>query len=131
MPNNKNESDTQKNMKSRFEKDVKGALTTLLVIGIIIKEKRIWSYQIKKKLKNITKSEEKINNSSLYTLLGRLENDYGFIRSKKDDEVQRRYYYPTEICESEYNQLKKYWFQIMEKSKNAISNLEMLMEKEI
>jgi DNA-binding PadR family transcriptional regulator len=116
----------EKSLINRYEKDVKGALTTLLILGILIKEKKVWSYQIKKKLMEITNSADKISNSSLYSLLGRLENNYGLISSKKDEEVQRRFFFPTEACFSEFKKLKDYWFKIMSDSEFAIKNLDLL-----
>lgn len=116
--------DLSKVLIERFDKDVKGSLTALLIIGIIVKHKRIWTYQIKKTLKTITNSEDNISNSSLYSLLGRLEKDYHLIYSEKDKEVQRRFYMATEKCETEFNRVKAYWIELMNLADYAIKKLE-------
>lgn len=113
-----------KKLLERFEKDVKGSLNALLIIGIIVKENRVWTYQIKKRLKKITNSHENISNSSLYSLLGRLEKDYQLISSEKDESVQRRYYMPTKICKSEFDEGKRYWSDLIETANIAIQLLE-------
>lgn len=120
----------EKSLITRFEKDAKGALTTLLILGIFVKEKRLWSYQIKKKLKEITNSSESISNSSLYTLLGRLEEKYDLISSEKDEEDQRRYFLPKEHCFTEFKELIEFWNQLMETSRFALKNIELLDDKE-
>ena len=113
-----------KNLLERFDKDVKGGLTALLIVGIILKEKRVWSYQIKKSLNRITPGDETISNSSLYTLLGRLESDYNLIYSEKDEEFQRRFFMPTDICDKEFNKAKTYWYNFIKTAKIAIDLLD-------
>ena len=118
------EIESTKKLLERFEKDFKGSLNALLIIGIIVKENRVWTYQIKKRLKKITNSHENISNSSLYSLLGRLEKDYQLITSEKDESVQRRYYMPTKICKSEFEAGKNFWLDIIEMAQSAIYLLE-------
>jgi len=113
-----------KTLVERFDKDVKGALNALLIIGIIVKEKRVWSYQIKKALKNIYQDDDIISNSSLYSLLGRLENDYKIITSEKDEYDQRRYFKATDRCKEEFEESKRYWLNIMNKAERALKILE-------
>lgn len=108
----------------RFEKDAKGSMTSMLVLGIIFHRKKVWAYQIKRELKNITNSEQNIKNSSLYALLHKLENVYGLIRSETNEEDQRRYFYVSELGESEFFEVKKYWLKLMQISNKALILLE-------
>ena len=112
-----------KNIQERFEKDVNGSLTTLLILGIIIESHRVWTYQIKKRFKEITQKFEEIPTSSLYANLNKLENMYGLITSEKDEIVQRRFYLPTKKGLRDFQTLQEYWFTLMEKSENAIQSL--------
>ena len=115
---------SNKKLIERFDKDLKGSLNAFLILGIILEGKRVWTYQIKKRLKKITNSHEKINNSSLYSLLGRLEKDYQLIFSEKDEAVQRRYFMPTKICKAEFEEAKKYWINLIETANSAIDLLD-------
>ena len=114
------------NILSRLEKDVKGALTTILVLGIIISTGRVWSFQIKKHLAKLYNKPNPIKNSSLYTLLGTLENKYKLIQSEWDEEVQRRYFKPTQRGKDEFKRIKEYWDELMQLSMKAFLKLEKI-----
>ena len=114
-----------KDIVDRFEKDVNGALTTLLVLGIIIEGQRVWTYQIKQRYKVLTNQGENIPTSSLYAMLNKLETMYGLITSEKDEVVQRRFYLPTKDSLLQYQRLQDYWFQVMDKSRETLASLQI------
>ena len=114
-----------KDIVDRFEKDVNGALTTLLVLGIIIEGQRVWTYQIKQRYKVLTNQGENIPTSSLYAMLNKLETIYGLITSEKDEVVQRRFYLPTKDSLLQYQRLQDYWFQVMDKSRETLASLQI------
>ena len=114
-----------KDIVDRFEKDVNGALTTLLVLGIIIEGQRVWTYQIKQRFRILTNQTDNIPTSSLYAMLNKLETMYGLITSEKDEVVQRRFYLPTKDSLLQYQRLQDYWFQLMDKSRETLASLQI------
>ena len=112
-----------KNLIGRFNKDVDGFFTTLIILGIIIKEERVWSYQIKNLFKKIKSNSEEIPTSTFYSNLNKLEADYGLIYSEKDESVQRRYYLPTKLGKQEFSNLKNYWLEMVHLSNQILENL--------
>jgi len=113
----------EKDILERFKKDIEGSFTTLLILGIILESKRVWTYQIKKKFTEITMHPENIPTSSFYSILNKLETCYGLIISEKDDSVQRRYYLPTEKGKQDFNRLKNYWSSVLEKNQKILDKL--------
>lgn len=105
----------------RLEKDVKGSLTTILILGIIRMEGRTWGYQIKKKLKELTKSETSIKDSSLYTILRNLETHYMLVVSEMEE--RRRYYSLTDRGVQEINQTFTYWLNLVRSSLQTFEEL--------
>lgn len=112
-------------LSERLEKDVRGYLTTLLILGIIKKQKRTWGYQIKQELKLITESSAYINDSSLYTILRNLESEkYGQL-VKSEMVKRRRYYVLSKKGETDLDSAVIQWLNLMEKSKTLFSDLEL------
>ena len=105
----------------RLEKEVKGLLTTLLILGIIKKEKRIWGYKIKKNLKQLTQADSYISDSSLYTTLRSLEKKYGLLSSKMEE--RRRYYFLTDLGSQITDQAFTYWLKLVQEGNLAIKKL--------
>jgi len=105
----------------RLEKEVKGFLTTLLILGIIKKEKRIWGYKIKKNLKQLTQADSYISDSSLYTTLRSLEKKYGLLSSKMEE--RRRYYFLTDLGSQITDQAFTYWLKLVQEGNLAIKKL--------
>lgn len=105
----------------RLEKEVKGMLTTLLILGIIKKEKRIWGYKIKKNLKQLTQADSYISDSSLYTTLRSLEKKYGLLSSKMEE--RRRYYFLTDLGSQITDQAFTYWLKLVQEGNLAIKKL--------
>ena len=109
---------------SRLEKDVRGFLTTLLILAIIKKQERTWGYKIKQELKKITDSDSYINDSSLYTILRNLEsNKYGQLIISEMDK-RRRYYTLTPQGFEELTLAVNRWIILMEKSKKILFSLD-------
>ncbi len=107
----------------RLEKEVKGMLTTLLILGIIKKEKRIWGYKIKKNLKQLTQADSYISDSSLYTTLRSLEKKYGLLSSKMEE--RRRYYFLTDLGSQITDQAFTYWLRLVQEGNFAIEKLNL------
>ena len=107
----------------RLEKHVKGSLNAVLILGIIKKEKRAYGWQIKKKLKEITKADTYIKDSSLYTILRNLENNHKLVTSEIYD--QRRYYSVTELGKEEILRACHYWLDLFHVSKEAFEKLDL------
>jgi len=108
----------------RLEKDVRGFLTTLLILAIIKKQERTWGYKIKQELKKITQSETYINDSSLYTILRNLESDkYGQLIIS-EMEKRRRYYTLSSQGGKELTLAVNRWIELMENSKKVLSTLD-------
>lgn len=105
----------------RLEKDVKGSLTTILILGIIRMEGRTWGYQIKKKLKEVTKNDSYIKDSSLYTILRNLETHYKLVVSEMEE--RRRYYSLTDRGVQQINQAFTYWLNLVRSSSQAFEEL--------
>lgn len=105
----------------RLEKDVKGSLTTLLILGIIRMESRTWGYQIKKRLKEVTNSEYYIKDSSLYTILRNLETHYKLVVSEMEE--RRRYYSLTKMGLQETDQAYDYWLNIIRTSMKSFQKI--------
>lgn len=105
----------------RLEKEVKGMLTTLLILGIIKKEKRIWGYKIKKNLKQLIQADSYISDSSLYTTLRSLEKKYGLLSSKMEE--RRRYYFLTDLGSQITDQAFTYWLKLVQEGNFAIKKL--------
>ena len=105
----------------RFVKDLKGSLTTLLILLIIDSEKEIYGYKIKKLLKRITFSENMITDSTLYTSLRSLESKYQLICSiaKKP----RVYYSLTDKGKIELKNLLSFWVDTQKVTNQAIELL--------
>lgn len=101
-------------MINRFEKEVKGALSTLLVLKVIKMEKRTYGYRIKKNISEITNSEIQMTDSSLYTILKTLERRYKLIKSMKNE--FRVYYSLTTIGQETLTRLMDYWNFLFELS---------------
>lgn len=114
-----------KSLQDRFEKDFNGLLTILLILGIILEGEHVWTSQIKKRFKEITQKLEGIPTSTLYANLSKLENIYGLIKSKNDEIVQRRFYFPTKKGIREFQALQEHWIILMSKSKDAIYSLDI------
>jgi len=106
----------------RLEKNVKGTLTAILILGIIRKEKRTYGWQIKKKLKDVTKADSYIKDSSLYTILRSLENNHGLVTSEMNN--RRRYYSLTELGQEEIPRAYHYWIDLILVSKEAFEKLD-------
>lgn len=105
----------------RLEKDVKGSLTTILILGIIRMEGRTWGYQIKKILKELTKNDTSIKDSSLYTILRNLENHYKLVVSEMEE--RRRYYSLSDRGVQEINQTFTYWLNLVRSSLQTFEEL--------
>ena len=118
---NQNNSEEILDIIDRFEKELKGALTTLIILLIIQKEKEIYGYKIKKLLKEITVSEKMITDSTLYTSLRSLESKYKLIKSSTDD--RRVYYSLTESGSINIDKLIKFWRSIQITTDRAIDIL--------
>ena len=105
----------------RLEKDARGALTAILILSIIQKEEKIWGYQIKKELKEITNATSHIKDSSLYTVLRNLEKNYKLLSSEMKE--RRRYYSLTELGKQEITHAFEYWFSLIQTSMRAFEKL--------
>ena len=116
-----NNTENENSLIERLTKDVKGTLTTLIILGIIKKNDRIWGYQIKKELMNISGSKEEISDSSLYTVLRKLEQVYKVVKSTMEE--RRRYYSITKDGEEHYSKAIQYWYQLMELGKSELNKL--------
>lgn len=112
----------------RLEKDAKGSLTTILILGIIKREGKTWGYQIKKTLKTITQGDSYIKDSSLYTSLRNLEVNYKLIKSEIKE--RRRYYSLTELGLQEIDQIYEYWQNLVQVGTEAFEKLNFPIEKE-
>ena len=119
----------KKKILDRFDKDVKGALTTLLIIGIIIEGKRVWTYQIKKRFRELSHDGSTIPDSTLYSTLNKLENDYGILISENDPEVQRRFFFISEEGKREFFRIKSFWFNIFHSSEKILNGLRFDFEE--
>ena len=111
----------------RLDKDVKGSLTFILIILIIKTEKRTWGYQIKKKLQILTQSDSAISDSTLYTVLRNLENNYWLIESEVEE--RRRYYSLTKLGITETDRVAKYWQNLLLTSVELFQKLDVKAEK--
>ena len=118
---NQNNSEEILDIIDRFEKELKGALTTLIILLIIQKEKEIYGYKIKKLLKEITVSDKMITDSTLYTSLRSLESKYKLIKSSTDD--RRVYYSLTDSGSINIDKLIKFWRSIQITTDRAIDIL--------
>jgi DNA-binding PadR family transcriptional regulator len=105
----------------RLDKDVKGSLTVILILGIIKREEITWGYQIKKELQRISNSEERIKDSSLYTILNSLEKQYGLLVSKSQD--RRRYYSLSQIGKDNLSDIFTYWINFVLKSLQSLNEI--------
>jgi DNA-binding PadR family transcriptional regulator len=105
----------------RIEKDAKGSLIALLILGIIQMEKKTWGYQIKKKLKEITVDTFRIKDSSLYTILNNLQEKYNLIQSNKDGKL--RYYTITKHGSEEIKRGYIYWQRLVKIGNEAFETL--------
>ena len=105
----------------RLEKDARGALTAILILSIIQKEEKIWGYQIKKELKEITNATSHIKDSSLYTVLRNLEKNYKLLSSEMKE--RRRYYSLTKLGRQEIAHAFEYWLGLVQTSISAFEKL--------
>lgn len=117
----------QMNLIDRLEKDAKGSLTTILILAIIHKHENTWGYQIKQILSEITKIENPINDSTLYTTLRNLENNYKLIKSEFSD--RRRTYKLSDSGEVEINNIYSYWTQLILNSIEYFNNAQIPLPK--
>jgi DNA-binding PadR family transcriptional regulator len=109
------------NIIDRFEKELKGSLTTLIILLIIQKEKTVYGYKIKKELQLITKDDEMITDSTLYTSLRSLESKYQLIQSMVHE--RRVYYSLTDEGNENIQKLLKFWNKTQITTNTAISKL--------
>jgi DNA-binding PadR family transcriptional regulator len=112
---------------NRLEKEIKGSLITLLILVIIMKNEKIWGYQIKLTLKKLTGSN--IQNSTLYTILRNLEKNYDLLTSEM---IERRRYYTlsTKGIKETYKAIN-YWFTMMNSSLELFNELKVIIPKSI
>ena len=113
----------EKKLIDRFEKDLFGVLNTMLILGIIIEGKNVWTYQIKKRLGELNDFRNSIPESTLYTTLNKLEKEYRLIQSTIDEEVQRRYFSTTNKGIEEFNDLILFWQKINMLGSTAVEKL--------
>lgn len=106
---------------SRFDKEIKGSLITLLILLIIKQNNKTYGYEIKKFLKELIPMDEFLPDSSLYTILRSLQNRYELIESEQGE--TKVYYSITPKGEEELNLSIDYWNKIQITANNAISCL--------
>lgn len=119
--NEGNEAENERSLVKRLMKDVKGSLTTLFILGIIQKFEKSWGYQIKKELRSISGSEEDINDSSLYTVLRKLEQEYNILESTMVK--RRRFYSLTDEGKKDFDNAINFWLQLINQSKEGLMKL--------
>lgn len=109
------------NLIDRLDKDAKGSLVFILILAIIDKKDNPWGYQIKKELQIIMNTDQAISDSTLYTTLRNLENNYKFVISEIID--KRRIYKLSEFGKSHIQSIYDYWINLLELSKSSLKNL--------
>ena len=114
-----------KNIIERFEKDFFAILNTILILGIIIEGKQVWTYQIKKRFSELNEYRSSIPDSSLYSTLNKLEHDYGLIVSIENESVQRRYFKVTSKGIEEFTNATSLWSSFCSIGVRAIEKLEL------
>ncbi|MHA2226429.1 MAG: PadR family transcriptional regulator [Candidatus Hodarchaeales archaeon] len=105
----------------RIEKDAKGSLNAILILGIIRMKGNTWGYQIKKILKELTGGRYQIKDSSLYTILSNLEDKYRLISSTKESKL--RYYSLTNLGVEEIKRACIYWQDLMKISDDVFEKI--------
>lgn len=109
----------------RFEKDFYAVLNTMLLLGIIIEGKKVWTYQIKKRFSELNEYRDSIPDSTLYSTLNKLEKEYGLIESIEDKNVQRRYFIASSKGISEFGNTRIFWSNLCSMGVRAIEKLEL------
>ena len=112
----------------RFEKDLQGINTTLILLGIIIEGGKMWTHQIKSRFEELSESSYILPTSTLYATLNKLEFQYNVIYSDYDDEVKRKYYSPTQTGFDNYKYVKNYFFDFYEQFTSTLNKLNIKKE---
>ena len=114
----------------RLEKDAKGSLVAILILGIILKNENTWGYQIKLKLLEITNNNIQINDSTLYTILRSMENQYELVNSHKID--RKRTYQLTKHGKLKFQEIIQFWNDLFLSGLSYFRNLNLdLPETEV
>ena len=107
----------------RLNKDARGTLMTILVLGVINKQGRTWGYQIKQEIQELTRESNPITDSSLYTILRSMEKHYAVLESDFIQEERRRYYNLTEWGKTEFENLLQEWWNLTRLGKLSLNEL--------
>lgn len=112
---------------NRVVGDIESTLTTIMILNIILTKGKIWGYQLKQEMFQITGSE--IQNSTLYTILRNLELKYAILESEMID--RRRYYWLTKPGIAVVHTLIIRWFEMVKVSERLLKQQENSSTKKL
>lgn len=107
---------------------MEGGITSLIILHTIHTHDNAWGYMIKQECEKIMK-HTKLSDSTLYTTLRNLENNYALVTSTMNE--RRREYNLSKTGRAVIDDIYDYWIRFTISSLDYIKELKIASKKEL